>query len=596
MAGYTVSYQETANNYDHTSQTIKGRQIPSIIFGDIPDQKLTPDVQPDHAGQMYIGQNIGNQQIRIWFAAGSGLLGGWKELVIPEVPTDVVQRTKANNFTEEAQTILGKQIVSVSQRPKSPHDYPEFYPSVVGQMYINTAKSPLELYISSDGLTWTNLSELYHTESEVKLDAPNNFTNTSQTINNRPIPTVMTSPNEPSLVPEFIGQLYFQYIPHSDTHDEARMWVASGTSSISDWKKVSDDTSVPDHVVTTDKKNSFTEIEQYINHNQIMTIQDGAWSIPSSSTPLDFDGQIYMCRHKAQDGSIDDIAAWMGIMNGTKKSWYPLFSKGNGGGDVTGAAMLDKQNEFTVPNQYIEDKDNQPGVPTRITGCRLLSDAESVSNMRPVMLGEMILKQSDPNVADPDMGNIWRVHVATSHRLAGFTELANAKTPNIWHERQYLGDISRAITGCRVVDNHPVENNLAPISAGEIAIHKRVTGGKTYRDVYVALSAADANSWVQIIDGQYQQVANLEHSNNFYNRHQYLGEYSSTDKSSYECIPGVRTVTTEVKGNITPKRRGEIVIQEKEIGGGLTEFQTWMSVREGNKDAWTLISSSTILV
>lgn len=589
--GYTVTYQESANNFVNTDQTIKGRQIPSIIFGDIADGKLTPDIPHDHAGQIYIGQNTGNQKVRMWVAAGAGLLGGWKEISIPDVPDGLVSRNTPNNYTDHEQTILGRQIVTVVQRDRSPDMHPPLTPAFIGQMYIDTSKSPIDLYISANGLSWEKLSDVYHTDSEVKLNYPNNFTDTNQTINGRPIVSCIVSSTEPSITPDYIGQIFFQYTPGASQKPRAKMWVASGTNTTADWKIVSDDTEIPDHVVVKNESNNFTNVEQFINHNQIMTMIDGAYTLPTKDTKLDFDGQLFITR---KNSNVDDFAAWMGFKNALGQTkWLPIFHEGNLPQNV---AVLDKSNTFDEPLQYIRDKENQPGEQTRIIGCRQLQDGDEVRNTKPVMLGEVILKQTPHNVADPDMGNQWQVHVGSSHRFGGFTKLANVEHPNLWHERQYMGDMTRAITGCRVIDNHPIENNEAPATAGEICIHKRNEGGKVYRDIYIARVAADANSWTKIFDGQYQLVANLEESNNFTNRHQYLGEYVDNNMAAYECIPGVRNVTTQVKGNITPTRRGEIVIQETDKGAGLTEFQTWMSVREGNKDAWTLISSSTIMI
>ena len=128
--------------------------------------------------------------------------------------------------------------------------------------------------------------------SVVYQETANNFTHGNQRINERDIMTAIFSSTPPEVIPPTrVGEVYFQIIEGSGDLN-ANMWVGvRDTASKYVWERVNY-AEIQEHVVTTDKKNVFTELDQKLGDHRIMSFVNVDGTPESYGKAPDFDGQL----------------------------------------------------------------------------------------------------------------------------------------------------------------------------------------------------------------------------------------------------------------------------------------------------------------
>ncbi|MGL5964448.1 MAG: hypothetical protein ACRCZ2_08670, partial [Fusobacteriaceae bacterium] len=187
-----------------------------------------------------------------------------------------------------------------------------------GHIYIYEA-SPVEVYISYDGHTWTPIHSA--STGDVEADKPNNFTDPAQQIQGSNIMNIRKSSMDPaaaSIVPTREGELYIQ-IAEGTPDKKARMWVSNNAGGWK-WESLSHITDLPATVARTDKENNFQAWDQKISGKQILSFIDGGTETPGESHAVpDYEGQFYLANHKDIQGR-EDVAIW--VARGNK--WMPI--------------------------------------------------------------------------------------------------------------------------------------------------------------------------------------------------------------------------------------------------------------------------------
>ena len=388
--------------------------------------------------------------------------------------------------------------------------------------------------------------------SVVYQETSNDFTHNNQTINSRPIASVVYGPMpapDSSVVPDRSGLIYVQ-IKEGSTDKKTHMWISVvGSPGSFIWEELFAQGDIPSTVVRTDKVNDFQPYEQKISGNQILSFVDGGTQTPEQSKlPADYDGQFYIAVRTLSGGK-KDVSIWIASGN----QWLPL-SSGGGSIDTSRLAKLDVNNEFEALNYFKESVFLQHNTnfigelanARQVIGCRVKNGGNSPAgdpSWRPAMEGEMCIYNNINTT--PHEISIW---IAT-----------NANTIGSSHWKQIYptsGGGGGSFTPTDFIDNfNDKESNVHPgiASDGKLTLD---SGLKPDDIAYIN----KANTFVpfQKIGGGGNEV----------------------------FITGARYGYASPKGLVVPLTYGEIYCRQII---GTNDYEIWIATQEADTDSWTQV-------
>ena len=199
----------------------------------------------------------------------------------------------------------------------------------------------------------------------VYQESSNDFTNASQTIDGRQIVSVVYSPNDPTLAPRRLGEVWIKIAEGAEDR-KARMWIAVAQHSADAiWEELTSPAGgITDEAVAyLDHANNFTDNYQTIDGKRIMAfVNGGEYNPGESGIRPEYDGQVYMAFKDLGEPLGKDVALW--IANGN--TWVPFVGGGSGGSvDEENLAKLDQTNMFAMPQKV-----GDAGTSVILTGAR----------------------------------------------------------------------------------------------------------------------------------------------------------------------------------------------------------------------------------
>lgn len=184
----------------------------------------------------------------------------------------------ANDFDHINQTIKGQAIVSVQYSPNVPTGTPERVGVLHIQIPEGSEDRKLHAWLSLAGTPlneWVALSSDGEVPDDVvRKSQPNDFINTSQTIGENQIVTIIDggANSTPTGAADFDGQIFFSYRNLGTPEAQGAVWVAKG----SQWLPVATGGSVDDDTIArTDKVNTFTELQKIGSRENMATFTSG---------------------------------------------------------------------------------------------------------------------------------------------------------------------------------------------------------------------------------------------------------------------------------------------------------------------------------
>ena len=390
--------------------------------------------------------------------------------------------------------------------------------------------------------------------SVVYQETSNDFTDNSQTINSRPIASVVYGPfpaPDSAITPDRFGMIYVQ-IKEGSPDKKTHMWISvnNGPAGEFIWEELFAEGDIPATVARTDKTNNFQPTEQQIAGHQILSFVDGGSQTPEQSKlPADYDGQFYIAVRSLSSGD-RDVSIW--VANGNQ--WLPFA--GGGSIDTSRLAKLDVNNEFeglqhfkeSVFMQHNTNFIGEMSEARQVMGCRVKNSSVSPAtdaSWRPAMEGEICIFN---NIGvTPNQLSIWMAtnanSVGTSHWkqiyptsgggggtftppdfVDNYSEkesdvrsgigsdgkitlntgmdkdkIAYIDKENLFIPLQRMGGGGNEVylTGARVGHLAP-KGIIVPITFGEIYLRQNI--GTNDYEIWLATQQADTDSWVQIFD------------------------------------------------------------------------------------------------
>lgn len=352
--------------------------------------------------------------------------------------------------------------------------------------------------------------------SVVLQESSNNFTHLDQTIDTRPIASVIYSPMTPEeskTLPKRVGEMYVQISEGSPEH-KLRMWISVAvTNNNFVWEEATGVTTpLPDTIVRTDKVNDFQPYEQTISGHQILSFVDGGDLNPGQSgLPAAYDGQFYIAVKTLGDNT-KDVAIWVAHGN----QWLPIIKENI---DTSNLAKLDSTNVFTEPTQMLGPAEDgrligatrvKRGTVSPIADAAWLAKLEGEQTIffntgtNPVEIS--IWTAISTTGTNP--ANQWKM--TWSSKGSGSidtTNLAKLDQQNTFVPLQKIGveNNTAFIHTSRKGPYDPSDvasPDILPYSEGELYVREYTDGGAVEHQIWLATDEGDTDSWIKIYDSQ----------------------------------------------------------------------------------------------
>lgn len=555
----TVAYQETSNDYTDIRQQIKGTQIATIKnFGVAP-----PAGGGDYAGQLGIASDAQGHALLYTYGIG----GTWQLIGSSDkanLPDEVVLENMKNNFTEVDQRIEDCSITYMETGTRIPAQV-----AIKGTGHIYVYESnPVQVLISHDGITWTNL--VTESVGDVELDKPNNFTDPGQSIQGSAIMNLRKGsvpPDPKVIVPQRDGELYIQVAEGTEDR-KARMWISNNTSGWG-WEPLTHIFEIPATVAQTSKSNDFQSTGQTIAGKQIMSFIDGGDKNPGDfGAVADYEGQFFIATKTNKLGH-KDVAIWVAKGN----QWLPIQEHI----DLSTVAYTDKSNRFAEPQQILGEGGPNArwlvGARVKFSGASPISDNKwKVQN-----IGEITVYEN--NTVVPRELSIWMGITKNPSPTSNLGEWAlvwankHSKDDTVAHidarnefvPLQYInnGGKKSLITSGHEGGAAGPHHNLIPCAPGDTYTQSFSHPGLgETRNIWIAAIEADTTSWKRVLCADDRDAVLTNQTNHFHDRDQFLGEETSTKR---DRIMGARNHDRSNSGiiGISPTGFGEVVVTKK---------------------------------
>jgi len=319
----------------------------------------------------------------------------------------------------------------------------------------------------------------------VYQETANNFTHGDQAINGRDVMSAVFGPNEPSQPPTRAG----------DVRDTPTMFT---------WEHVN--YSDLEHIVTTDKKNVFTELDQKLGDHRIMSFIKVEGTPASYGKAPDFDGQLLVGFKSTGEPEKEDVAIWVGKGN----TWLPILI------DYTHFAKLNEANNFENIQQTIGAAAHN----RQILGIRTKTDSAPIAdaNFQSVFVGEECIYFN--NSVNPPQVSLWKSIATTGSTSSQWKEVWSSTTvpidstrvafkdeENLFVENQKIGNDNHhcTINASSVGAAEPYDR-IMPVTDGQLYVYKYQKNTEdgsalgNFIKVYMAKAKGDMRSWKLIFD------------------------------------------------------------------------------------------------
>lgn len=349
--------------------------------------------------------------------------------------------------------------------------------------------------------------------SVVLQESSNNFTHLDQTIDSRPIASVIYSPHTPEdskVLPKRAGEMYIQIAEGSPEH-KLRMWIGVAvTGNNFEWEEATGlATPLPETIARTDKVNDFQPFEQKISGHQILSFVDGGDQNPGQSgLPAAYDGQFYIAVKTLSDNS-KDVAVWVAHGN----QWLPVVKENI---DSSNFAKLDATNVFTEVTQMLG-----PAEDGRLIGATRVKRGTTAPIADAAWLAKIEGEQTiffntgtNPvevsiwtaiSTTGTNPANQWKMTWSSVGTGVDTTNLAKLDQVNKFVPLQQIGvdnDIAFIHTS-RKGPYDPMDAaspDVLPYSEGELYVREYLDGGNVEHQIWIATSEGDTDSWIKIHD------------------------------------------------------------------------------------------------
>ena len=354
-----VVMEDRKNNFTEVDQRIEDCQITYIDTG----TRSIANVAIKGPGHIYVYDSTPPKM----YMSFDG--NEWTQLQTENDKSDGdVKLTAANNFTNPAQSIMGRNIVNII-KTTLPADTSGITPTREGELYIQLAEGTSDrkarMWISNNagGWKWEPLTHIYELpRTVVQTSKVNNFEATEQTIAGHQIMSFIDggdqTPGQSGLRPDYDGQFYLATHTNTQGDKDVGIWVAEGNS----WLPIREDINLAT-IARTDKSNRFTHPEQllgegggnarWLSGNRVKfsghsPLADQHWRVQNV-------GEITVYENTAVIPK--EISVWMGVTKNPSDTsnageWAMIWSSKTGAIDEY--AKLNQSNVF-APMQYISN-------------------------------------------------------------------------------------------------------------------------------------------------------------------------------------------------------------------------------------------------
>lgn len=543
--GGLVAYLDKVNDFIEANQTIKGKQIVTVV----PFLTDLPTSSPDFEGQLAICRKGDDDSMLLFvgYKDSSGPLM-WEEIS----PEGFAKLDEPNNFQDFDQKIKDNQIVSFinggDQNPEQTHRPPQYN----GQLYVafktlESGKPDVAMWIGTDvgtgKPTWLPILNGAKDLSKVaKLDMSNVFENAQQYLGPLDKGRMFvgfrqkTGGSTPDKDPAWIADVDGEEVLHFDTSvtpTKLSLWKAFQVTDqgAANWKMIwsSDGNIDTSNFAKLDASNNFEELVQTIGDSAdernlvgfrvkqggTAPGQDAAWLAKVIGEETVF-----------IDDSVNPVqtSIWkaVSIANPQSENWVEIWNSAGGKFDDKNYAKLDASNNFKNPVQTL----GPAGQDRKITGCRVKTDVAPSAdpNWKATVVGEETLfantsatpaqyslwKAIKVNPTSSNVGE-WQMVWSSNAGPLDPSRVAFKDAENIFIQGQRIGNDSHSaiITTFSEGSQHPYDRQY-PVTKGEMYMETtgHVGEGSGYqRKFYIARTEGDERSWQCIYDeAQYTQI------------------------------------------------------------------------------------------
>lgn len=512
------------NNFEVAEQSILGNQLVTIDSG-----KHAPMRAPHFEGEIYIDRTdefLPHLYIAVNDNSGIAI---WKSIIDMVEVEGAAMLEGPNNFENPRQTIMDKQIVSVTVSPDIPTTSPDYSGQLFMQPGETTADGKTKVWIADGNYSsksWKLIYEGYSLPNTVvQTNKPNNFALTEQKLNDNQIMSFIDGglngvPNASTPL-DYTGQMFISYTMDTsgpNTKYDIMSWIGLLDNGKKIWHPLQGGEGIPDDVIVrTDRENIFKEGLQWIeNQNDVghrsritgmRKLKDGAQ--PSTEWPVMMGEMIYHPATKETTLPGDDVLVYV--------------ATGNRVGEWRELVQSSMKNYFS-PIQHIGvAPDGKPSkrlsgvfeiVKMDTTPLGYIGNAEVVGEMAIV---SRPLEGDDPSRVIRDVYISTHVDPATKHTEwekvydGAFPHNAKTNASNNFKARhQYLGEYNgddydttnsyESIPGVRRVPLDPT-GFIKPSRIGEIVIYEHAIGNVMHYEVYISVDF-HKDAWVNIGNGE----------------------------------------------------------------------------------------------
>ncbi|MGL4523029.1 MAG: hypothetical protein ACRCWQ_10800 [Bacilli bacterium] len=348
----------------------------------------------------------------------------WTRVANHEILDSIVYRDLSNNFTDDAQTINGVPIGTVSTSILDPVAS-KIEPARSGEIWIQSSKATTtrfpRMWISKD-LSIPDVSHWEEISSSAGgvpanvaiTDKPNNFTNLKQEINGKRVLSFVDggdkTPEQSKLSADYDGQLYVAV-----RGDDPAIWIAKGNK----WLPILS------NVVVTNRVNRFVPLQEMGTGNRVVRIigasQGTVNPLSVNLVPLT-DGEIYVQTIDHPTGGFDRNV-WVAAEGGDTTSWMKVFDDKN-----HTIARTNETNHFENKVQYLgyeSDLSKESIVGARQYNLDNPTSSDSPNNYTPHRTGEIIVLQEEEQ---GEMFWVTYMGIVQGNKKA-WTELSHVKIP-----------------------------------------------------------------------------------------------------------------------------------------------------------------------
>lgn len=370
----TTVYQESRNNFTDADQAIDGRQIMTAVIGPYDPTTEPGAIQPRRQGEVFfqIRETAEDHQLHAWVAvaqtAGSAV---WEPLGGSGSATNVALLDRANNFTNQDQTIDGDRIVAFYNGGSNTPEQTGARPDYDGQFYISfitkeDGTKDVAVWIGN-GNTWVPIA--VDVSRMANLDVSNNFRNPVQTLgasahgrkmvgcrvlhNDTPIANANI---KATVIGEEVFCVNDGVIPTQYTLYKA-IQVNEGQSNTGEWKLFWSSNTAPvdtSRIAYKDEENIFCKGQRIgdDNHSAPVTTAHGG-----SATPYDRIAPITVGEMYIETYDVASIGYqrkfWVARTAGDARSWQCIYDEA--GYTKILSDIVDLRTDLTAESKDIDD-------------------------------------------------------------------------------------------------------------------------------------------------------------------------------------------------------------------------------------------------